>query len=145
MSISIGIRKHEFDEISKITCTHPKLRSGRRNRSVKPAIHYLQTWRIQDKIVFSPNKILLAKMRRTCCCTMFVVRRQFSHGRQFFIFDEKILCVCRRDRYPDANPAYSVTAKNLFAKHGKCLLYTIRRMLFFRRFTLISLLFANSV
>ncbi len=52
--------------------------------SIKPAIHYLQTWRIGDEIIFSP--------------------------RQFF-FDEKILCVCRRDCYPDANPAYSVWRK----------------------------------
>ncbi len=66
---------------------------------VKHAIHYSQTWRIRDKIIFSQNKILLAKTRRKCCCTLFVVRRQFSCGRQFF-FDEKILCVRRWDCYP---------------------------------------------
>ncbi len=77
---------------------------------MKPAIHYSRTWRIGDKIIFSSNKILLAKMRRTCCCTLFVVRHQFSHGRRFFFY-KKILCVRRRDRYPDANPAYSVRWK----------------------------------
>ncbi len=77
---------------------------------LKPAIHYSRTWRIGDEIIFSPNKILFAKTRRTCCCTLFVVRRQFSHQRRFF-FDEKILCVCQRDCYPDANPAYSVWQK----------------------------------
>ncbi len=55
---------------------------------VKPAIHYSRTRRIGDKIIFSPNKILLAKTRRTCCCTLFIIRRQFSRGRRFF-FDKK--------------------------------------------------------
>ncbi len=50
----------------------------------KPAIHYSRTWRIGDEIIFSPNKILLAKMRQTCCCTLFVVCHQFLHGRWFF-------------------------------------------------------------
>ncbi len=77
---------------------------------VKPAIHYLQICRIGDKIIFSPNKILLAKTRWTCCCTLFVVRRQFLCSRRFF-FRRKNSCVCQRDHYPDTNPAYSVRWK----------------------------------
>ncbi len=79
-----------------------------RSNFVKPAIHYSRTWRTGDKTIFSPNKILLAKTRRTCCCTLFVVYCQFSRSRWFFFFNEKILCIRRRDCYPDANPAYSV-------------------------------------
>ncbi len=79
-------------------------------RILKPAMHYSRTWRIGDEIIFSPNKILLVKTRRMCCCTLFVVRRQFSCSKLFFFY-EKILCVRRRDRYPDANPAYSVRRK----------------------------------
>ncbi len=77
---------------------------------LKPSIHYSRTWRIGNKIIFSSNKILLAKMRQMCCCTLFVVRRQFLRGGQFF-FNEKICCVHRQDRYPDANPVYSVRWK----------------------------------
>ncbi len=36
-------------------------------------------------------------------CSLFAVN--FSMADDFF-FDKKVLCVCRRDRYPDANPAY---------------------------------------
>ncbi len=53
----------------------------------------------RERNYFFANKILLAKTRRTCCCTVFVVWRQFSHGRRFF-FDKKILCVHQRDHYP---------------------------------------------
>ncbi len=49
-------------------------------------------------------------LRRTYCCTLFVVRHQFSCGRRFF-FDKKILCGRQRDCYPNANPAYSVRRK----------------------------------
>ncbi len=60
---------------------------------LKPAIHYSQTWRIGGEIIFSLNKILLAKTRRMCCCTLFVVRRQFSHGRQFFSMKKYLVFV----------------------------------------------------
>ncbi len=45
----------------------------------------------------------------------FVVRRQFLreciHHWEFLFFDEKLLCVRRRDGYLDANPANSVQRK----------------------------------
>ncbi len=44
--------------------------------------------RTGDEVIFSQNKILLAKMRRTYCCTLFVVCRQFSHGRRFFLTEK---------------------------------------------------------
>ncbi len=81
-----------------------------RKSCLKPAIHYSQTWRMGDEIIFLSNKILLVKTRWTCCCILFDFCCQFSHNRQFF-FDEKILCVRRWDRYLDANPAYSVHQK----------------------------------
>ncbi len=62
---------------------------GETMKTLKSAIHYSQTWRIGDKIIFSPNKIFLAKTRRTCCCTLFVVCRQFSHGGRFFFSTKK--------------------------------------------------------
>ncbi len=63
---------------------------------IKPAIHYSRTWRIGDEIIFSPNKILLVKTIRTCCCTLFVVCCQFSCGRRFFFLRKKILCSSTR-------------------------------------------------
>ncbi len=112
--------------------------------TVKPTIHYSRTWRIGDEIIFSPNKILLAKTRQTCCCTLFVVCRQFWHGEWFF-FDEKILLCSSTRPLPRRKSCIQCTPKNLFTKHGKCLLYTIRRTLFFCHFTPISPLFANNV
>ncbi len=105
-----------------------------------PPIHYLRTWQIGDNIIFSPNKILLAKTRRTCCCTLFIVRHLFSCGGWFF-FDEKILSVRRQDRYPDANPAYSVRQKTCLRNivNAFYTLFTVRC------FAPISLLFVNSV
>ncbi len=41
-------------------------------------------------------------------CSLFAVN---FRARRFFFSAKKILCVCRRDRYPDANPAYSVRQK----------------------------------
>ncbi len=123
---------------------NPKLLSLITASPVKPTIHYLRTWRVGDKIIFSPNKILLAKTRQTCFHTLFVVCRQFSHGRRFF-FNEKILCVRRRDCYPNANPACSVRQKTCSQNMVNAFytLFAVRR--FFRRFAPISLLFANSV
>ncbi len=94
----------------------------------KPAIHYSRTWRIRDEIIFSSHKILLAKTRWTCGCTLFVVHHQFSRGRRFF-FDEKILCVCRWDRYPDAYPAYSIRQKTCSQNMANAFytLFTVRR------------------
>ncbi len=103
---------------------------------VKPTIHYSQTSRIGDEIIFLPNKILLAKARRTCCCTLFVVRCQFSRGRRFF-FDKKIHCVPRRDRYPNANPAYSVQRKTC-SRNMANTFYTLFAV---RRFFVVSPLF----
>ncbi len=75
-------------------------------------------------------------MRQTCCCTLFVVRHQFSHGRQFF-FDEKILCFCRLDCYPDANCAYSVWQKTCLQNMANAF-YTLFAI---RRFFVVSPLF----
>ncbi len=111
---------------------------------LSPLIHYLRTWRTGDEIIFSPNKILLAKTRRMCCCTLFVVRRQFLRGRQFFFQQKNTLCSLTRP-LPRRKSCIQRTAKNLFVKHGKHLLYTILCTSFFPRFAPISLLFANSV
>ncbi len=54
---------------------------------------------------------MLAKTRRTCCCTLFVVRQQFSRGRRFFFGWKNTLCSSTRP-LPDANPAYRVRQKN---------------------------------
>ncbi len=111
---------------------------------LKPAIHYSLIWRIGYKIIFSPNKILLAKTRQTCCCTLFVVCYQFSRVRWFFFRQKNTLCSSTRP-LPRHKSCVQRTAKNLFAKHGKRLLYIIHRTSFSRRFAPISLLFANSV
>ncbi len=111
---------------------------------LKPAIHYSQTWRIGDKIIFSLNKILLAKTRRMCCCAPFVVRRQFLRSRQFFFRWKNTLCSSTRP-LPRCKSCVQHSAKNLFTKHDERLSYTIRLTLFFRRFAPISLLFANSI
>ncbi len=111
---------------------------------LKPTIHYSQTWWIGDEIIFLPNKILLMKMRRTYCCTLFVVHRQFSRGRRFFFGRKNTLCSSTRP-LPRRKSCVQRTTKNLFMKHGERLLYTIRCTLFFRHFAPISLLFANSV
>ncbi len=100
-------------------------------RSIKPAIHYSQTWRIGDEISFSPNKILLAKTRRTCCCTLFVVCHQFS-AQMIFFRQKATLCSSTRP-LPQRKSCLQCTAKKLFAKHGERLLYTICRTLFFRQ------------
>ncbi len=70
--------------------------------SLKPVIHYSRTRQIGNEVFFWWNKILFAKRRQTCCYTLFLVRCQFSHEH---IRHWEHLCVCRRDRYPDANTA----------------------------------------
>ncbi len=75
-------------------------------------------------------------MRRVCCCILFVVCHQFSRDRQFF-FDEKILCVHRRDHYPNANPAYSVWQKTCLRNMTNAF-YTLFAV---RRFFVVSPLF----
>ncbi len=100
---------------------------------LKPAIHYSQTGRTGDKIIFSPNKIL-AKTRQTCCCTLFVVRHQ--RGRRFFL-TKKILCVRWRDCYPNANLAYSIRQKTCLRNMANAF-YTLFAVL---RFFVISSLF----
>ncbi len=74
---------------------------------IKLAIHYLQTWRIGDEIIFSQIKYCWRKRGERVA-----VHYPLLRDRRFF-FDKKILCVCRRDCYPDANPAYSVWLRNM--------------------------------
>ncbi len=105
--------------------------------SLKPAMHYSRTWRIGDEIIFSPNKILVAKTRRTCCCTLFVVRCQFSRGR-FFLMKKYF-------EFVDETATPMQILRTAFAKHDERLLYIIRHTSFFHRFAPISMLFANSV
>ncbi len=45
-------------------------------------------------------------MRRPCCCSCLLFAVDSLTADDFFY--EKILCVHRRERYPDANPTYSV-------------------------------------
>ncbi len=72
--------------------------------SLKLAIHYSQTTNRGTKLFFRRIKYCWRKRdeRIAIHCSLFAVN--FSAADNFF-FDEKVLCVCRRDRYLDANPA----------------------------------------
>ncbi len=118
----------------------------------KPAIHYWRTGRIGNETIFSSDKILFAKTGRTCCFTLFVVCHQFLHkhirhweheGISFFQ-RKTPLCLSKRP-LPPHKSCEQCTAKNLFTKHGECLLYTILCTSFFCHFTIVSSLFANNV
>ncbi len=53
---------------------------------IKPTIYYSRTWRIGDKIIFSLNKILLAKTRRTWFAVNFRSTNDFFSTNKYFVF-----------------------------------------------------------
>ncbi len=70
-------------------------------------------------------------------CLLFAVNFRVADN---FFFDEKILCVCRPDRYLDANPAYSIWQKTCSGNMAN-VFYTLFAV---RRFFVVSHLFRCS-
>ncbi len=68
-------------------------------------------------------------------CSLFTVNFRMPDD---FFFNEKILCVCQRDCYPDTNPVYSVRRKTCLQNMANTFytLFAVRR-----RFFVISPLF----
>ncbi len=104
---------------------------------MKPAIHYSQTWRIGGQNYFFAKLKYGGRKRDECVavhCSLFALN--FSAADDFF-FDEKVLCVRRRDRYPDANPAYGVRQKTCLRNMAN----TFYRLFAVHRFFVVSPLF----
>ncbi len=94
-----------------------------------------------NKTIFSLNKILFAKTKWMCYYTPFIVCRQFlcEHIRHWefpFFLWKTPLCLSKR-LLPQRKCCEQRTVKNLFAKHGKHLLYTIRYTSLFLRFAVV--------
>ncbi len=112
-------------------------------------IHYSQTQRIGNEIIFSPNKIYCSRKqgkRAAKYCSWFAINfcaYIFAMGNFFFRWKTP-LCLSKRP-LPRCKSCEQQMVKTLFAKHGEHLLYTIRCMSFFHHFALVSSLFANSV
>ncbi len=82
-----------FVTINESTIAHYTLFANMTNRGTKLFFRRIKyCWRKRDE-------------RVAVHCSLFTVN--FSAADDFF-FDEKVLCVCRRGRHPDANPAYGV-------------------------------------
>ncbi len=102
----------------------------------KLAIHYSRTWANMTsrgtKLFFRRIKYCWQKWdeRVAVYCSLFAVN--FS-AADYFFFDEKVLCVCRRDCYPDANLAYSVRRKTCLWNMVNAFyrLFAVRRFLSF--------------
>ncbi len=112
----------------------------------KPTTHYSQTRRIGDETIFSPNKILFAKTGQTATThrSLFAVNFHtniFATENFFFLMKNSFVFV----EETATSTCEQRTVKNLFAKHGEHLLYTIRCASVFCHFALVSSLFTNSV
>ncbi len=92
------------------------------NRGTKLFFHRIKyCWRKRDE-------------RVAVHCSLFAIN--FSAADNFF-FDKKVLCVRRRDRYPDANPAYGVRRKTCSQNMANA----FYRLFAVRRFFIVSPLF----